>query len=76
MTGDPRPRRAEPLLGVGVDGSGNIVIADTGNDRIRAIAKSTGTFYGQAMTAGNIYTIAGDGRRGTRATAGPRPRPN
>jgi hypothetical protein len=28
------------------------------------VAASTGTFYGQAMTAGDIYTIAGTGKAG------------
>jgi cysteine synthase len=28
------------------------------------VAEHTGTFYGQAMTAGDIYTVAGDGRTG------------
>jgi hypothetical protein len=40
------------------------VIADTGNQRIRVVAASTGTFYGQHMTAGDIYTIAGTGTAG------------
>ncbi len=35
-----------------MDGAGNLVIADTNNNRIRVVAASTGTFYGQAMTAG------------------------
>ena len=35
-----------------VDGAGNLVIADTDNDRVRVVAASTGSFYGQAMTAG------------------------
>jgi trimeric autotransporter adhesin len=46
---------------VAVDAAGNLVLADTGNDRIRVVAEKTGTFYGIAMTAGNIYTVAGDG---------------
>jgi sugar lactone lactonase YvrE len=49
---------------VAVDGAGNILIADTGNQRIRVVAASTGSFYGQQMTAGDIYTIAGDGQPG------------
>jgi hypothetical protein len=28
------------------------------------VAGSTGTFYGKAMTAGNIYTVAGGGTAG------------
>ena len=35
------------------------------------------TFYGTAMTAGDIYTVAGDGTSGfTRATPAPPPRPS
>ena len=49
---------------VGVDGSGNLVIADTQNQRIRVVAASTGSFYGKAMTADDIYTVAGNGKAG------------
>jgi DNA-binding beta-propeller fold protein YncE len=49
---------------VTVDGAGNLAIADTGNGRIRVVAAVTGTFYGQLMTAGDIYTVAGDGITG------------
>ena len=44
-----------------VDHSGNLVIGDTDNNRVRVVAVATGTFYGQAMTAGDIYTVAGGG---------------
>jgi sugar lactone lactonase YvrE len=47
--------------GIAYDSSGNLFIADTGHNRIRMIPKSSGTNYGIAMTAGYIYTIAGDG---------------
>ena len=57
--------------GVTVDSAGNVVIGDSGNNRIRVIAASTGTFYGQAMTAGNIYTIAGNGNDGFGGDGGP-----
>jgi len=50
--------------GVAVDAAGNLVIADSGNGRIRVVAVKTGTFYGQAMTAGDIYTVAGGGTSG------------
>jgi hypothetical protein len=46
---------------VTVDGSGDIVIGDDGNNRVRAVANSTATHFGQAMTADFIYTIAGTG---------------
>ena len=45
-----------------LDAAGNLVIADS--DRIRVVAATTGTFYGQAMTAGDIYTVAGGGSNG------------
>jgi hypothetical protein len=47
--------------GLAVDAAGNVVVADTGNDRVRLIAAVSGMFYGQQMTAGDIYTIAGVG---------------
>ena len=47
--------------GTAVDSSGNLIIADDGDFRVRAVAATTGTFYGQAMHAGDIYTIAGGG---------------
>ena len=40
------------------------MIADSGNDVIRFVPASTGTYFGQAMAAGDIYTIAGDGACG------------
>ena len=47
--------------GVAVDGAGNLLVADTDNNRVRVVAATTGTFYGVAMTAGDIYTVAGNG---------------
>ncbi len=35
------------------------------------VAASTGTFYGQPMTAGDIYTIAGNGTAGYTGDGGP-----
>jgi trimeric autotransporter adhesin len=48
-------------LAVTTDHSGNLVIADFGNQMIRVVAEHTGLFYGQQMTAGDIYTVAGGG---------------
>ena len=67
FSGDGGPATSASLwqpYGVALDGSGNLVIADTDNSRIRVVAASTGTFYGQPMTAGDIYTVAGDGTAG------------
>ena len=52
--GDPRA--------VAVDHAGNLLISDAETGRIRLVAVATGTFYGQAMTAGDIYTVAGGGQ--------------
>ncbi len=48
-----------------------LVISDTENFRVRVVATHSGTFYGQAMTAGDIYTVAGDGTTGFSGDGGP-----
>jgi hypothetical protein len=57
--------------GLAVDSHGNLVITDENNDRIRVVAESGGTFYGQRMTTGHIYTVAGDGTAGYSGDGGP-----
>ena len=56
---------------VALDGFGNVYVADTGNNRVRMIAASTGTYYGISMTAGDIYTVAGTGKAGYTGDGGP-----
>jgi trimeric autotransporter adhesin len=46
--------------GVGVDAAGDLFIADAGNNRIQEVPASTGTQRGMKMTAGDIYTVAGN----------------
>ena len=69
--GGPATSAGVSPAGVAVDGAGNLVIADSGNNRVRVVAETTGTFYGQAMTAGDIYTVAGDGTKGFSGSGGP-----
>jgi RHS repeat-associated protein len=61
-SGDGGPA-ASALLGgpdgVAVDGSGNLYIADAGNNRVQEVAAASGTQWGQSMTAGDMYTVAG-----------------
>ena len=58
--------------GVTFDGAGDLVIADGLNDAVRFVPKSSGTHYGQSMTADDIYTIAGqDGESGYWGNGGP-----
>ncbi len=47
-----------------LDGAGNVVLAVSGaatgtSPALRVLAESTATYYGVAMTAGDIYTVAG-----------------
>src|SRR4029077_813972 len=67
LIGDGGPGTGARLslpYGAAVDAAGNLIVADTGDNRIRVIAASTGTFYGQAMTGSHVYTVAGTGTSG------------
>jgi len=46
--------------GIALDSSGDLYIGDAGNNRVQEVAAATGTQWGQSMTAGDIYTVAGD----------------
>src|SRR4029077_7498693 len=73
FSGDGGPATSAELQapeGAAVDAAGNVVIADTFNHRVRVVAASPGTFYGQPMTAGDIYTVAGS-RHGFSGDGGP-----
>jgi YD repeat-containing protein len=44
---------------VAVDSAGDVFIADSANNRIQEVFHSGGQSYGQSMTAGDVYTVAG-----------------
>ncbi len=48
-------------MGWALDRAGNLLLSDTLDNLVRVVAARTGMFYGQPMTAGDIYTIAGGG---------------
>jgi trimeric autotransporter adhesin len=55
---------------VAFDSSGDLIITDTGNNVIRFVPKTSGTYYGQSMTADDIYTIAGNATAGYSGNGG------
>jgi hypothetical protein len=59
--------------GLGTSSTGDLYIADTGNNRIVEAASSGGSQWGITMTANNLYTVAGDvnGTAGTSGNRGP-----
>ena len=69
--GGPATSAGVAPVGMAVDGAGNLVIADGFNMRVRVVAERTGRFYGRAMTAGDIYTVAGNGTSGFSGDGGP-----
>jgi hypothetical protein len=56
---------------VAFDQNGNLLIAGefTGASAIQVVAKTSGTFYGVSMTAGDLYTIADVGLSGSPSSA-------
>ncbi len=71
-TGDGGPA-ASALLNLprrlSLDKAGDLFIADTGNNRVQEVPAAVGTWWGQSMTAGDMYTIAGSAT-GTAGTSG------
>ena len=65
MTGAATSAELEGPTGVAIDGAGNLAIDDQGGLRIREVAESNETLYGQSMTKGDIYTVAGSGTEGS-----------
>jgi sugar lactone lactonase YvrE len=56
--------------GVAVDSAGDLFIADTANCRVRLLPAADGTYFGQAMLAGHLYSIAGNGVCGSGGRTG------
>src|ERR1700730_7182302 len=71
--GGPAAAAGLPPDAVAIDSAGNLVISDDGNNRVRVVAEHTGSYYGQPMTPGDIYTVAGDGTDGCSGDGGPAP---
>jgi len=72
--GDGGPATSAELRdpqGVSVDGAGNLLISDTLNSRVRLVAATSGTYYGEAVAAGDVATVAGSGRGGFLGDSGP-----
>ena len=65
---------AQPA-GVAVDSQGDLLISDSGNERVRLVAASNCSaacpFGLPRTTAGDIYTIAGTGTVGSTGDGGP-----
>ena len=49
----------ESPSGVASDAAGDIFVADTAGNRVQEIAAASHTQFGIAMTAGDVYTVAG-----------------
>src|SRR5215470_1090120 len=49
---------------VAADGAGNLLIAEQNHLQVSVAGATTGSFYGRAMTAGQIYPVAGNGNHG------------
>jgi hypothetical protein len=66
-TGDGGPALQAQVWDPGalaVDAGGDVLVADQGNRTIRELAAHTGTFFGVAIAADHLGTVAGEGSYG------------
>ena len=56
--------------GVAVDSAGDLYIADTADCRVRVVPATDTTLFGQTMSAGHLYTVAGTGVCGAAGQGG------
>lgn len=56
---------------VALDAAGDLYIADTANCRARVIPSHDTTLFGQTVTPGHLYTVAGTGVCGSAGQGGP-----
>jgi hypothetical protein len=61
----------DTVAGLALDAHGNLVITDGDDSVIWVLANSTGTFYGQSMTVGDICIVAGNGNADYTGDGGP-----
>src|SRR5450756_169602 len=59
--GPARNADFEILDGVTADRHGNVIFTDSFSGAVWVVAVTHGRFYGQAMTAGDVYIVAGGG---------------
>ena len=57
--------------GLALDAAGDLFIADTANCRVRVLPAGTTTLFGQAVTGGHLFTVAGTGVCGSSGQGGP-----
>lgn len=70
--GDQGPARSAALsgpAGVAIDPSGNLIISDSGNGRLRVVSNAACTAFGLTMARAQIYTLAGGGWSGADGAA-------
>lgn len=56
---------------IALDAAGDLFVADTANCRVRVLPAGATSLFGQPMSAGRLYTVAGTGVCGTAGQGGP-----